>query len=233
MGKASKGTVRKAMVKQSSKVLIRKPEYPAGRRVFRFRTLGAEIRFITYRGKRRIIRIVHNNSENKAFARKDFLKHKIFHTLFPKNSIAPVGVASVKEQGKTHYGMVSAILRNRGIGYKVFQQYFYGGLEVNKSKKTNAPQPGLATLNRHKMFISQVAEPFALKIKKETGIKLNINSVNVCGVKFEPVFFEIVSINEVMLKKYIKDTVKTEKKRAQLLKYLNELSYYRIYNAKE
>jgi hypothetical protein len=207
-GKAKKRVVKKAVPNRV-------------RRVFGFRTHQAEVRLIEFGGKKRVLRFDRVHSD-KTSARKEFIQQKIFHTLFPENSIAPVGIAAIKEQNRKCWGVVSEILRNRSRDYKAYQRLYYETL------LTQATADELVAMAPHVKFSDNVGLPLARRIKEQTGISVDLASVNICNVKGKPVFFELwpFKLNVPLLKKYIQANVKDKKPRQMLLKLLNEwLSY--------
>lgn len=105
----------------------------------------------------------------------------IFHTLFPENSLTPLGVSFVTKNGKTGYGMVSEVVKQRSHDYKLYQQWWYVGRKKG--------EPMSEAIMRHETFVEKVAIPLARKIHKDTGIQVNEFPVNVCNINGRPVFF--------------------------------------------
>jgi len=186
------------------------------RRVFKFKTHEAEIHLIRFKGKKRVIRVKGIGFLGKRTARKKFLACKIFHTLFPENSIVPVGVASVKKNGLKHWGSVSEILRGRSSEYKTYPQMFY-------EPKEEIRESTIHLRARYQKYADKIGEPFAKDLLEKTGISLDDATPNFCIINEKPVFFEIRSINSKKLKEYLKAEVKDEQTRKTVLKLLRKL----------
>jgi hypothetical protein len=224
--------------RKAKKPVEKKPGAKRSRRAFGFETDEAQIRLIRFRGKKRVIRLLGEwyrtwpegkpdgvrvftplpSLKAKALARKQFIQQKIFHELFPKNSIVPVGIAMVKEKGQTYWGTVSEILRNRSEDYKLYQRILYlHHLPTDLER---------AMASRHSDFAWKIGRPRASEILEQTGIALNPALVNICNVKGKPVFFEITTVNPDKLKKYIQSNVKDKKTRQMLLRLRKKLARY-------
>jgi len=192
------------------------------RRAFKADSHQADIHLIMYRGKRRVIRLQRvEKDSSKEGARRRFIEQKIFHTLFPENSIVPVGIATVKVKGVKKWGMVSEIVKGRSNDYKVYQKTFYRTREYFSLNDLTKEER--ETRERHRKFATDVGTPFIEKISGQAGIMLDPASVNICNVRGKPVFFEVVGILQIRAKDYIETTVKNEKTKRMLLKLLSQL----------
>jgi len=114
------------------------------RPLFKFETHESNQYLIQYKGKKRVLRVYRGltpkgNEVGKTQAKISFIDHLIFHMLFPKNSITPVGVAYIRESasGIKRYGVVSEILRGRTIGYKAYQKAYYN--QGSERKRNDQP----------------------------------------------------------------------------------------------
>ncbi len=204
--------------KAKAKKVVKKPKRV--RKAFGFSTQQAKIRVIEFRGKRCLLRIPSGNLKpTKQFARRMFVLHKIFHTLFPKNSINPVGIKSIKEKDKTSWGMVSEILKNRSSEYKITHALYY----ESPLRLKLSPDMIEKAYAKHLGFVYKKADPFSMKLAEKTGIYTNEHRVNICNVKGKPVFFEIDSIKTNRLLAFIESNVKNQKTKEMLKTLVKEL----------
>jgi len=184
----------------------KKPRVSESRRVFSFGTDEAEIRMLSYKGKRRIVRIRRWNC-TRDMAVSDYYKMLIFHTLFPENSIKPVGVVETNDR----WGVVSEILRGRNRIYKKYHDWYYKiGRHQDGSRRPSY-------VRSHMDFVQEVGTPMLNKIKAEAGITPSSHPANIGNVNGKPVFFEFFITHPSKLLRYIRgQTVdSTQRKRME------------------
>ena len=189
------------------------------RNAFTFNTDEAKTMVIEFKGKRAMFRLPMKEFSSKRAARNKFILYKIFHELFPQNSIKPLGIKAVNEKEFPQWGLVSEILKNRSPEYKIYQQAFY-----RPRSKMKLPEKAIdAAIKKHERFVNETAMPALIKIALETGIRLNNHPVNICNVKGNPVFFEIAQRVNHRLLEYINKKVKNPKKREMLTRLAKKL----------
>ena len=151
-------------------------------------------------------------------AERNLLRLRIFHALFPENSLTPAGIAFVEEGKKQAWGVVTNILRKRSADYKIYQQVFYtkqGYAATGKNREA---------FERHEEFVPKIAKPILAKIR-EAGIAVDSAEVNVCNAGGKPVFFEVKAISQIKCLKIIQRTVTNERQRNKLIHLLQELEF--------
>jgi len=214
----------KTQVPKKARKRAKRPRPGRARRTLRLRTREAGIYLTRYKGKLRVLRIPCGGRmrANKLAAQKIYSALKIFHSLFPENSIRPVGISYIIPEGKQHrgeqhWGVVSDILRKRSPEYKEYQAWFYAG-EINRHNTDER----IKMRKEHHEFVYVIGTREAYQIERSSGISLNTRHVNVCNVEGKPVFFEIVKIDSAKLRQSIKANVKG-RKQAELLRLLKKL----------
>ncbi len=154
-------------------------KYQAGalmRRAFKFATHNAGLFVVKYNGRTRVLRIP-NILFYRGIATTNFLEHRIFHELFPKNSIKPIALVPVDVQTKqgvvTKWCMVSDLLKGRTIDYKRYQAWFYN----NEKKPIQKPLEASA----HELFIQTIPGHVFDEMEK-AGIDVNVHAANIANV---------------------------------------------------
>lgn len=185
------------------------------RRAFSFSTYQAQVRLVKYKGKTRVFRPSYEGEQ--IFAERNLLKARIFHALFQENSLTPVGIALVEENGKQVWGVVTNIVRNRSADYKLYQQRFYTAVPFYAAigKESEA-------IERHERFCREIAAPILDKIR-EAGINVDWAQVNICNAGGKPVFFEAWRISPKKCMAFIDRTVPDIRKREKLIGLLLKL----------
>ena len=201
---------------KGKKLNLTKRRIARSRRAFGFRTHEAQVRLAKFRGKHRVFRPA--KSGKKIFAERDLLRQEIFHSLFPQNSLTPLGIAFVEEGGKHVWGVVTKIVHKRSSDYKRAQKLFYTDLSKYYDHKDEA-------VARHEDFVRDVAMPLSFRIRQEAGIDFDNAPVNVCNVEGTPVFFEVSDLWPRVCEKYIERTVANKAKKKRLLDSLQRLEY--------
>ncbi|MDO8625087.1 MAG: hypothetical protein Q7R47_03315 [Candidatus Diapherotrites archaeon] len=172
------------------------------RMVFKFGTNETDVHIVWFKGKHAIVRPRYVPQTYMHISRKlavqDYAMHRIFHLLFPHNALNPLGVTKIKTNSGEHYGMATAVARNRSPDYKKFQNWHYTGRHWGTIGYDNS------AIERHKSFAAQIGVPLARQITSKTGIHLNIHPVNINMTNSaDPVFFEVASIDTHKLRQYI------------------------------
>lgn len=209
------------MRKKTSQSRRRSPQGKKTRPVFT--TDRAQILLVRRRSKLRALRLSKEGGRARESAEHEFNLQKIFHLVFPENSIKPIEVARVMVEGKPRWGTVSEVLRQRSQDYKLAQRWFYAS--SGRWPKINDPEKEDACFEaslRHKEFVDSVGMKAASKIEK-AGFSVYTDSVNVCNAGGRPVFFGVMDTIRVRsLENYLKKTA-DEDTRAKVQALLKKL----------
>lgn len=218
------------------------------RRAFKnFSTEEAWTFVVRQNGVRRFCR-VHRTANSELHANRQRLVLDLFHKLYPKNSLTPVGIMKVPAQAilgyypeefkvneglsldsKLHAMMErSTKLRVRGI-----QKYPIWGV-VTEIERRQSPEFKLHQRElrgfvskqsfgskMHEFFINHTASPLAKQIFKESGIRVDYTG-NISNVKGNPLFFEPKITAPNRLIEFIKTKPKSEQ--VLLLRLVQELN---------
>jgi hypothetical protein len=159
------------------------------RRAFGFYTDEAETYIVYYHGKRRFFRVqgIDPTRSNRSRTQNQFIRMKLFHLLYPENSIRPVGVSYIEMAGSKQWGVVSEILKNRSPGYKKYHARFY----YDKIKKVL--DLNHSDFSEHHAFVNRAVDSVFNRIYEESGFHVQTHPANVVDVHGKPVFIEVFS----------------------------------------
>jgi hypothetical protein len=217
------------------------------RRAFRgFSTEEARTFVVRMRGKRLFCRVDRTKCA-RYLAEERRLLLDLFHRLYPKNSLTPVGVMKVparailgyypEEFEVSEYMSRDPLLRARmersvhesisGLAkYPVFgvvteiERRQSPDFKVYQREVRGDVERFSPASNRHKEFIQVVALPLANRILKESGIRVDYPG-NISNVNGNPLFFEPKITAPKRLVEFIK--TKPAKERVALMKIVRAL----------
>lgn len=124
-------------------------------------------------------RVFFRTEPNERRVIRKFIVHSIFHALFPKISIKPIGVVVATINGRQRLGMVSNIVRPRSASYKKYQKQFY-----DARAKDDLDHFTFALPHYQKKF----------DVGDESGIEVNVHPVNIINSDGNPIFIEVEGI---------------------------------------
>jgi len=248
MRKVNSRVILKVASRKAREIKARSYRHPNVRRAFKnFSTEEAWTFVVRQNGVRRFCR-VHRTSNSELLANRQRLVLELFHKLYPKNSLTPVGIMKVPAEAilgyypeefhvspafSTDSNLHASVQRSTKLRIKGIQKYPVWGV-VTEIERRQSPAfkvhqrelRGFVSKNSlgskaHDFFIDRFAVPVANNIFKESGIRVDYTG-NISNVKGNPLFFEpkITAPNRLI------DFIKTKPKSEQvsLLRIVRELN---------
>jgi|GEM_PF-2373926 len=219
------------------------------RRAFRgFSTEEAWTFVVKYNGKRRFCRM-HRTQNSQPLANRYKLVLDLFHRLYPKNSLTPVGLMKIPANAVLSYYPEEFAPHELRGGDPAFIANMNKNLERRKKGMHKFPLWGVVTeierrqshefkvyqtyvrgfarrepraAQEHNKFVQSIAWPLADKIFKESGIRVDYAG-NMSNVGGNPLYFEPKITSPQRLIEFIK--TKPVEERQKLMQIIRSLGF--------